>query len=216
MKKAFLLRWSGIGLLLALLLAGPAELPARAQTPSPGITAPQAGQILQGLVMVTGSSAVEGFLSAEVAFAYADDPTGTWFLIAVSDQPVEDGVLAAWDTTVITDERYNLRLRVFLTDGTFVDVLVPDLWVRNYTPTETLTPTITPTLTETPVLLTPVLPTDTPPPTFTPSRFPTPTPLPTNPAVLPVSQVYRSAGYGALIILAAFSLLGIYTLLRRP
>lgn len=212
MKTMRLSGWAGIlGVLLALLVFGAA----RAQTAAPVITAPQAGQTLQGVVMVTGSSAVEGFLSADVAFAYADDPTGTWFLIAASDQPVSEGVLAVWDTTGITDGVYDLRLRVFLVDGTSLEDLVPDLRVRNYTPPDTPTPTPAPTPTETPVLLTPVVPTATPLPTLTPSPFPTPTPLPTNPAVLPPAEVYRSAGYGALIILAAFALLGAYFLLRR-
>lgn len=211
MKTMRLPGLAGIGVLLALLLFGSAQ----AQTAAPVITAPQAGQTLQGVVTVTGSSAVEGFLSAEVAFAYTDDSTGTWFLISVSDQPVSEGVLAVWDTTGITDGIYNLRLRVFLADGTFLDALVPDLRVRNDTPPDTPTPAPTPTPTETPVLATPIVPTATPSPTLTPSSFPTPTPLPPNPAVLPPTEVYRSAGYGALIILAAFAFVGIYFLLRR-
>ncbi len=206
-----LLGRGGVGILLAWFVFGAA----RAQTASPVIRAPQAGQTLQGVVTVIGSSDAAGFLSAEVAFAYADDATDTWFLIAASDQPVQEGVLAVWDTTPITDGDYTLRLRVFLTDGTFLDALVSDLRVRNYTPLATPTPTPSPTPSETPVLVPLILPTATPLPTFTPSPFPTPTSLPTNPAALPAGEVYRSAGYGALIILAAFALLGIYSLLRR-
>ncbi len=211
MRKRFL-RWIGALILLASFAFGSL---ARAQTSTPVITAPQDGQVVQGAVTVIGSSEVENFLSFEVAFAYSGDPTGTWFLIAASNQPVRDGALAVWDTTAITDGDYDLRLRVFLSDGAFLDAVVSGLRVRNYTPLATPTPTITPTPTETPVPPILILPTATPFPTFTPSPFPTPTPLPTNPAVLPPLEVYRSAAYGALAVLAAFSLLGIYTLLRR-
>jgi hypothetical protein len=63
--------------------------------------------------------------------------------------------------------------------------------------------------------VTEIIPTETPTPTVTPSPFPTPTQLPTNPAVLPVENVYVSMGYGALVILGAFLLAGIYLLIRR-
>ncbi|MEZ0396405.1 MAG: hypothetical protein ABWK53_08275 [Anaerolineales bacterium] len=209
------LRSFGLVLLLALFAVGAPASSAQAQTQTPVVTVPQAGQVLQGMVTILGSSAVENFLAFEVAFAYAGDSTGTWFLIAASSQPVSDGVLAVWDTTAITDGEYDLRLRVFLNDGSALDVIVAGLRVRNYTPLDTPTPTATPPPTETPVLLTPVLPTATPFPTATPSPFPTPTLLPTNPAVLPTVEVYRSAAYGALLVLSVFSLLGVYSLLRR-
>lgn len=198
--------------LLALFLLLPAA-PALAQTPSVAIVSPQTGQAVQGVVTIRGTSAADGFLSAEVSFSYAGDAAGTWFLIAVSDQPVTDGALALWDTTVITDGDYTLRLRVFLADGTFLEALVPDVRVRNYTPTETPippTPTITPSPTRTPLLPTA---TATPIPSATP--LPTPTALPPNPAVLSPASVYAGLGYGALTVLLLFILFGAYLSLRR-
>src|SRR4030042_389985 len=113
-----------------LLLSALFPVQAAAQNTPPYITAPQAGQALQGMVTVTGASALEEFALAEIAFAYADDATGTWFLIASSDQPVIDGFLATWDTTTITDGTYALRMRVLLADGTNRETPVPALGVR--------------------------------------------------------------------------------------
>jgi hypothetical protein len=170
------------------------------------ITSPKAGEALQGQVMVTGTSSMDGFQSAEVAFSYADNPTGTWFLIQSSDQAVTEGELAAWDTTALTDGNYTLRLLVTLQDGSQVQTTVTGLRVRNYTPVETETPTrvpptLQPTLTATAVM------TDTP--------YPTPTPLPPNPAALTVSNIYTSLGIGALTIALLFVLFGLLLWLRR-
>jgi hypothetical protein len=154
-------------------------------------------------VTITGSSNVAGFASAEVSFAYANDPTGTWFLITSSGQPVAQGTLAVWDTMTITDGLYTLRLRVKLGNGSYVDAIVPDLRVRNYTQVETSTPTAAP-LQATPVTNA----------TATATPYPTPTFLPPNPAGLSPSSIYASLGYGALIVAALFLLFGLYTRLR--
>jgi hypothetical protein len=197
---------------LTLTLFLPASL-ASAQSPPVAVTSPQAGQAVQGVVTVNGTSAADGFLSAEISFAYSGDATGTWFLVAASGQPVTDGTLAVWDTTAITDGTYTLRLRVTLADGSYLDALVPDLRVRNYTPTETPippTPSITPSPTRTPVL-----------PTATATLVPSATPLPTptalaeNPAILPSSDIYVSVLYGGLTVTLLFLLLALYVRLRR-
>jgi hypothetical protein len=162
---------------------------------------------------------VPGFVSAEISFAYADNPTDTWFQIAVNSQPVIAGNLASWDTTTITDGTYCLRLRVYLSDGTFLDVIVPDLRVRNYTPVETITPapTLTPTATPqvefTATLLPTTTPTATPSPIATP--FPTPTALPVNPAALTPQDIYASIGSGAVVAMILFFIFEIYRVLRK-
>src|SRR5262249_40134368 len=81
-------------------------------TGAPTITSPTAGQILQGQVAITGTTNVANFASAELAFAYASDTTGTWFTILASTQFVVNDVLATWDTTAVTDGDYVLRLKV--------------------------------------------------------------------------------------------------------
>lgn len=179
--------------------------PVQAQFALISVASPVAGQVLQGMVTVTGSSAMADFASAEVAFAYPNDPTGTWFLIVRSDQPVTDGILASWDTTLLTDGNYTLRLRVTLADGSTRDVTVPDLRVRNYTPVETATPA-------------PVTGADTTPiPTAIPTAtlFPTPTPLPPNPAEVTPEDMGRSLFYGGLVVSLLFFLVWAYLRMRR-
>lgn len=167
------------------------------------VTAPLSGQAVQGAVPVTGTTDVEGFCSAEIAFAYQDDPTDTWFLIAQTEAPVLGDTLAIWDTTIITDATYKLRLRIFLSDGRVLDTFVTNLRVRNYTPVETSTPD--PAARPTPGLLPFPLPTDPP----------QPTPLPPNPEAVTPQEVYRAAFQGALTIVVAFVALGLLVRVRR-
>ncbi len=149
--------WAVLALLVPQSVAAQSEQTIR-------ISAPASGDVLQGLVDITGTSAVDGFLSSELSFAYASDATNTWFLIYRTDQPVTEGLLAAWDTNLVTDGDYDLRLRVSLQDGSLIETLVTGLRIRNQTPTETPTPepTLTPKPFDTP------LPTPLPP---TPNRL---------------------------------------------
>jgi hypothetical protein len=201
-------------ILLALLAWSLRAGPVSAQAPGSkvSILSPQAGGVLQGQVTITGNNNgsrlryrnITGFVSAEISFAYTHDPTDTWFLIASSTQPVTQGTLAVWDTTTITDGLYALRLRVTLGDGSYVDAIVPDLRVRNYTPVETNTPTAV-LLESTPV----------PNATATATPYPTPTALPPNPAALTPLNIYTSLGYGALSVVVIIVLFAFYLRLRN-
>lgn len=204
------MRWLVTGALaLALFFPQPSF---QAQT-AIRITAPASGDLLQGLVNIMGTSAADGFVSSELSFAYASDSTSTWFLIYQTDSPVTDGLLAAWDTTLVTDGDYNLRLRVILQDGTILESLVTGLRIRNQQPAETFTPTPTlePTAT-TEFIPAPMSLPPTPQPVPTPTRLPTPTPLPPNPASLNVSQIYA---FLLRSILAAFLLFLIIAIILR-
>jgi hypothetical protein len=194
---------------LILFFAALAE-PVAAQQTEPSITSPVAGDAIQGAVTVLGVSNVTSFVSAELAFTYANHPTETWFLIATNDQPVSNAALGVWDTTGITDGVYNVRLRVYLTDGTHQDALVTGLRVRNYTPIETATPVGTSTLAPAPVESTPVATA-----TSTSMPFPTPTLLPTNPATVTTGDVNNSLVYGALIAIVIISTFGVIARFRR-
>jgi hypothetical protein len=213
-------------LFLGMVLASPV-LARNAQLGDPVIISPRLGDALQGVVSITGSTDVSGFFSAEVSFIYADDPNGVWSLIAMSSQPVFNESMATWDTTVITDGEYGLRLRVYLTDGSSREALVSGLRVRNYTPVEPPTPialapdatristismtaTPFPTPTALDAELTPLL---TITPTATP--FPTPTAFPHNPAALAPTDVSASILYGGMAALLIFVIVGIYLWLRR-
>jgi hypothetical protein len=90
------MRWL-FATLLTLALFLPTGASAQAGT-TIRITTPASGDVLQGLVDITGTSAVDGFFASELSFAYVSDPTSTWFLIYSTDLPVTDGLLAAWDT----------------------------------------------------------------------------------------------------------------------
>jgi hypothetical protein len=173
------------------------------QVDEPTISAPVPGEALQGSVPITGTTDVPGFISAEVSFAYLDDPTETWFLIYSSNQAVIDGLITTWDTTGITDGNYTLRLQVTLSDGSSRETFVSPLRVRNYTAIETPTPL-------------PTQPTATPLPTITPtpSPFPTPTPLSVNPAVLSSTELFSSILYGGSAAALIFIIIGIYLWLR--
>lgn len=103
----------------------------------PSILYPSSGDLLQGLVNIVGSTNVDGFISNDISFSYANDTTGTWFLIAYSTHIVNDEILCEWDTTLVTDGNYDLRLRIFLRDGTVSETIVEDLRIRNYQVIET-------------------------------------------------------------------------------
>lgn len=200
------LKWFLLLAALALISA----LPARAQEASPtpssppplvsrvSLSAPAPNQVLQGVVAIRGSTALKDFASAELTFAYENNPTDTWFLIQESLPAVSDGDLAEWDTTTLTDGAYTLRLSVQLMDGSQQTAQVSGLRVRNYTPVETDTPA--PTREATP--LAPVASSSPTPP-------PTPTPLPTNPAHFTSRQLSSSVASGGIAAIGLFALLGL-------
>jgi hypothetical protein len=178
---------------------------------SPIITSPGPDQVLQGQVAVTGTTDLPNFASAELDFSYATDVTNTRFLIEAMGEPIDNGLLATWDTTAISDNDYLLVLRVNLADGTFQDVTIT-VKVRNYTALPTPTATISPTepafKIPTPILLAPI-----PTPTLAP--LPTPTLLPPNPAAANANEIYNGFWRGGLIALLVFLIFGIMIRLRR-
>lgn len=185
-----------------------------AQTAPPiAITSPAPNASVSGEVTITGTTDVLGFASSQLDFSYASNPADTWFALQASSQPAVDSPLAAWDTTLISDGDYVLRLRVYLTDGSFQEMTVP-IKVQNDTPI--VTPTLTPTSTPESIkgqIPTPFLVASSPTPTLTPR--PTPTPLPTNPVSLDQNTIYTSLGRGALVIISLFSFAGLILRFRR-
>lgn len=188
--------------------ATPTETPTA--IPTADILMPLTGQAVQGKIPVIVFTAIQGFQSAELYFGYTDDQTGTWFLIVQNSQPLMGTEIGTWDTSLITDGNYNLRLVVLLEDGTKVNVLVKGLRVRNYSPIETSTPTpVTPTATLAPG----EMPTATATPI--PTTTATPTPLPTNPAEMTNGQITKSLSKGAIGAVFVFVILGVYILIKQ-
>jgi hypothetical protein len=197
----------GISLLSLILYSG-VSMPENEWQTNDGITitSPKAGDFLNGNIIIKGSSEIVGFLRTELSFAYETGLPETWFVISTSDQAVQLGQLAVWDTTTISDGDYRLRLRVNLVDSTFQEIIINDLAIRNYTATETPVSSITPTFSityETPVIEE----------TVTPAVLPTE--LQPNPIALTPRQVYTSLFSGILFLLAMVVFWGIYAYFRN-
>jgi hypothetical protein len=189
-----------------------AEAGPQVVTQEPQIIAPKPGQALQGNIPVVVDTTVQKFQSVELDFAYANNPTKTWFLIYQGLQPVSNGPLVAWDTSLLTDGEYDLRMVITFLDGSQQNVDVTGLRVRNYTPVETDTP-VPATPTSPPATAEAPLPTITP--TFLPSASPAAaTPLPRNPAELQQQDVWFNAGKGALAVVGLFALAWLYQAVR--
>ncbi len=200
-----------LGVLGFLLLLAPRPV-ALALTPTPTpsgvkITTPRPGQAVQGQVRVLGFTDVAGFRKSALFFGYAEDPTHTWFLIEEKRIPAHGGLVGRWDTTLITDGNYVLRLTVEDRLGHRYETTVP-VRVRNYTPVETPTPGGA-----TPEVNGVQQPTLMPASTLTPTPlWPTPPPVPPNPIVLSPDTLTRAAAYG---VAAVIMLLVLFGSLRR-
>jgi hypothetical protein len=175
-----------------------------------GFSSPENGATLSGAVEIRGTAASAWDLS----FSYTDDPSGTWFTLAQSTEPVSDGILGSWDTTSITDGSYILRLDVSAADG-LQDFRI-NVRVRNYSVVET--PTAAPTLTIAPVPVSTqvVLTETTVTTTYTPGPSPTiPPPLPPNPATLDPRDITVNFGKGVFGVVALFLVAGLLLFLGR-
>ena len=199
------------------------------------IADPQPGQALRGVVLIRGTAQQPAFDHYEVSFSYEPNPTADWFAIeAAGSSPVQNGQLASWDTTQIADGAYQLRLRVFSSDGGApLEFVTAGLAVANSVPL----PAASATSPATAVATVPT--TEAPAPTTTPAvasstAVPNAVSTATAPAVStaistaistvvspagsaqsPTSSPYLLAlGRGAVAAIAGFLALGVYGLLR--
>lgn len=188
--------------------------PAAAQTAN-GISQPVSGDAISGVIEVRGTAVHPNYLRYELAFLQQNVPGAEWIVFAEGAEPVTDGVLAVWDTTVgrsigspvFPDGRYQLRLRVVKTDFNYDEYFVTDLIIQNEGPTATPTPDETAAALTATVVAVPAQPTGssdssfqqpTPLPSLTP--FPTPTPPSTVVGATPTApQADGDAGEGGLI-----------------
>lgn len=123
-----------------------AVLPIQAQADN-GITEPAPGSDIAGTVLVIGTAAHPDYLRYELAFRNVSNPAADWIVFAEGSEPVVNGALAVWDTTVgrdigapvFPDGRYQLRLRVVKTDYNYDEYFVSDLIIANNEPTPTPT-----------------------------------------------------------------------------
>ena len=115
-----------------------------------GISSPRDNAVVNGVVLIEGTATDPDFLRYELAFFKEFDPLGEWVVFATGDQPVVNGVLTNWDTTVgrdagapfYYDGTYRLRLRVVRRDSNYDEYFVLGISLDNEEQLET--PTATP------------------------------------------------------------------------
>jgi hypothetical protein len=88
------------------------------------IDSPSEKDSVSGTVEIRGTAAAPGMTRYRVDFAYQQNPTNTWFSIAESTEPVQNGVLAEWGTALVSEGTYSLRLSAYLQDGSVRSVTV--------------------------------------------------------------------------------------------
>jgi hypothetical protein len=214
------------GFLVTLIEAAPGRSP-QEQEPQAVITSPRDRAVVRDKVSIQGTATHPEFWKYEIAYGPEPNPGDQWVLIGmVHETQVVDNVLETWDTTLLPDGNYSLRLRVVRRDGNYDEYFVREVAVANTLPTDTPSPpAVTPTPTDTPtplpptptiVIELPVLPSPTPQPlaTTAPVIRPTPTPAPSFFSVnLPNLGGAFCWGAGAAAFL--FLLVGLLALLRR-
>jgi len=133
-----------LNVLLAIIIGigafGGRIVPAAAQAPDDVIVViayPAASQQLFGLVNIVGSAGhPTAFNSYTLEYNDLGDPGAPWLLVQPRvQQQVRDDVLGTWNTNVVPDGTYQIRLRVFLDDGQVGETIVSDLKVVNSQPT---------------------------------------------------------------------------------
>ncbi len=172
-------------------------------TPGLYITFPESGSTVSGIVEIRGSIPDTNFSSAKISYAYAATGGDNWFQIVELSEPMKDLVLAKWDTTIITDGTYRLKLSVATTNGTVNEVIVDQITVMNYTHViNTPQPNVEPVNAVTPE------------PTNESVDANQPTRIPENPAEADSDQLTSSMITGIVSATAILALLLIYSAIR--
>jgi hypothetical protein len=126
--------------LISLGLLRPAQAaPQRQGQTIAQITSPAEGQTLTGLVAVSGSADHPEFARWELAYGPDPNPNDAWQPFASGDQPILNGTIGTWNTGVIADGQYALRLRVIRNDSNYDEAFVRGLQVSNSAPVGTPT-----------------------------------------------------------------------------
>ncbi len=82
-----------------------------------------------GVMVITGRASLEGaFTRYQVDFSTAG--LNLWVLVNSAPQAVMDGTLARWDTTMVPDGTYDLRVRTIDTSGNYCESVTPSVFVK--------------------------------------------------------------------------------------
>ena len=172
------------------------------------ITSPKEGEILQGSIYIEGTVSGSTFQFAEISFQYQDSQSSNWFEIGTIDTPIVDGTLGIWDTSMIADGIYRIRVVAHYENDRVQEAIINNLDIRNYTP---LDPSVTeePPLNEkgeleSQVTVTPVVPTIT-----------VPTPMPKNEMVVSRTQFFLTLLQGAIFGVLFLAVIVIFVIIRR-
>jgi hypothetical protein len=103
------------------------------------ITSPTDGQAIAGLVTITGSADHPDFARWELAYGPDPNPADAWQPFTEGNQPVLNGTIGTWNTGVVADGGYMLRLRVIRKDSNYSEAFVRGLQVSNSAPIGTPT-----------------------------------------------------------------------------
>lgn len=204
---------------------------AHAQNPTPDpsarMTAPVDGSILFGTANIVGTAANVQFQYYRLDYLSQVEQGAQWQPISRQiNQQVTAGILGQWDTSLVKDGPYSIRLRVTLRNGTVLESYIRDLKVQNQQPTAL--PTQPPTFTALP------LPSAGPsatslvqqPPSSTPRLTPTLPPMSTSAATPPPTileppssglngaSIQSAMCSGAVLALIGFGILGAYQGMR--
>ncbi|MCG2796750.1 MAG: hypothetical protein L6427_12990, partial [Actinomycetia bacterium] len=77
---------------------------------------PKDGKLIAGEVQIEGTATCPDFSRYTLSFAPEGDPEN-WTQIGEYQEPVKKGLLGTWDTSVLPDGPFHLRLTVFSTSG---------------------------------------------------------------------------------------------------
>lgn len=133
-------RWIALVILISLALLGPVRAaPASQAQDIAQITSPTEGQTLSGLVTISGSANHPQFARWELAYGPDPNPKDAWQPFADGKQPVDNGTIGTWNTGVIADGQYALRLRVIRKDSNYSEAFIRGLKVGNSAPVGTPT-----------------------------------------------------------------------------
>lgn len=120
--------------LIGFTWLAPAQARQPAQQDIAQITSPTDGQALAGLVTITGSADHPEFARWELAYGPDPNPNDAWQPFASGQQQINNGTLGTWNTGVVADGGYMLRLRVVRKDSNYSEAVVRGLKVSNSAP----------------------------------------------------------------------------------
>ena len=180
------------------------------------ISSPENNAVVRGTVPIVGTAVDTNFWKYEVY--YSTQGTDHWFMVgSVHEVQVANGLLETWETSIVPDGTYTLRLRLVNRTGNYQEVFATGILVANAAPTDTPEPTQTPmpTATQTPAA-TPTFIIPTSPlaqPTATPTLArPTRSALPD---VLAVNSWRQSFCLGAQLMAVMLVAIAVIFVLRR-